>query len=108
MKGDGRRAKPTGLGGEELAACERPLAVADFGAVAAVGGGPAAREALKANAGLGQPLVGRMLVLDLRDMSLRTCRVGRGTNCPACQGPPARRQAVGRGSRYSPAKGACP
>jgi len=55
-----------------------------FGAVAAAIGNLAAVEAIKVLAGLGEPLVGRLLVADLRDMSFRTVRVDRNPRCAVC------------------------
>jgi molybdopterin/thiamine biosynthesis adenylyltransferase len=57
-----------------------------FGAVAATIGSLAAMEAIKVLAGLGEPLVGRMLVADLRDMSWRKCLVKRDPGCLVCGG----------------------
>ncbi len=55
-----------------------------FGAVAASIGNLAAVEAIKVLAGLGEPLVGRLLVADLRDMSFRTVRIDRNPRCAVC------------------------
>ena len=55
-----------------------------FGAVAGAIGNLAAVEAIKVLAGLGEPLVGRLLVADLRDMSFRTVRIGRNPRCAVC------------------------
>jgi molybdopterin/thiamine biosynthesis adenylyltransferase len=55
-----------------------------FGAVAAVVGSLGAMEAIKVIAGVGQPLAGRMLTIDLRDMTCRTYQVRRDPNCPEC------------------------
>ncbi|HXX94693.1 MAG TPA: HesA/MoeB/ThiF family protein [Planctomycetota bacterium] len=56
-----------------------------FGAVAAVAGNLAAVEAIKVLSGIGEPLVGRLLVADLRDMSFRTVKVARHPHCPVCR-----------------------
>ncbi len=61
-----------------------------FGAVAATIGSLAAMEAIKLIAGFGQPLAGRMLVMDLRDMSFRTCQVRRDPDCPECARRPTK------------------
>jgi len=55
-----------------------------FGAVAATIGSMAAMEAIKVLAEFGEPLVGRMLVGDLRAMSWRTCLIRRDPECPEC------------------------
>ncbi len=55
-----------------------------FGAVAATIGSMAAMEAIKVLAGLGQPLTGRLLALDLGAMTCRTCQVRRDPQCPVC------------------------
>jgi molybdopterin/thiamine biosynthesis adenylyltransferase len=56
-----------------------------FGAVAATVGSLAAMEVIKVVAGFGQPLVGRMLVMDLGTMTLRTCQLRRDPDCPECR-----------------------
>jgi len=56
-----------------------------FGAVAAAVGSLAAMEVIKVIAGLGQPLVGRMLTLDLRDMNFRMFRIRRDPACTECR-----------------------
>lgn len=55
-----------------------------FGAVSGAMGSLAAMEAIKVLAGFGEPLRGRMLTYDLRDMSFRTYRVRRNPQCPEC------------------------
>jgi molybdopterin-synthase adenylyltransferase len=57
-----------------------------FGAVAGTVGSLAAMEAIKVLAGLGEPLLGKMLVCDLRDMTFRTVRLNRNADCPVCGG----------------------
>lgn len=56
-----------------------------FGAVAATIGSLAAMEAIKVLSGLGEPLLGRLLVADLRDMSFRTVRLQRNLHCLVCR-----------------------
>jgi molybdopterin/thiamine biosynthesis adenylyltransferase len=56
-----------------------------FGAVAAAVGSLAAMEVIKVIAGFGQPLVGRMLTLDLRDMSFHMLRIRRDPDCAECR-----------------------
>ena len=55
-----------------------------FGAVAGTVGCMAAMEAIKLIAQFGEPLLGRLLRFDLRDMSFRTLKISRNANCPAC------------------------
>lgn len=57
-----------------------------FGAVAGTVGCLAAMEAIKVLTGLGQPLVGRMLTMDLRTMKFRTVNLYRDPQCPVCGG----------------------
>jgi molybdopterin/thiamine biosynthesis adenylyltransferase len=55
-----------------------------FGAVAGSVGCLAAMEAIKVLAGFGEPLAGRMLIGNLRDMTFRTVRVSRNLQCAVC------------------------
>ncbi len=55
-----------------------------FGAVAAAVGSLGAMEAIKVLAGLGEPLLGRMLLADLSDMTFRRVSIRRRPDCPAC------------------------
>jgi molybdopterin/thiamine biosynthesis adenylyltransferase len=55
-----------------------------FGAVAGVVGSLGAMEAIKVLANLGQPLLGRMLLCDLRDMSFRHTHLRRRPGCDVC------------------------
>lgn len=43
-----------------------------------------AMEVIKLLAGLGQPLAGKLLTFDLRDMAFRTVAISRQSNCPVC------------------------
>ncbi|MBI3855833.1 MAG: HesA/MoeB/ThiF family protein [Planctomycetes bacterium] len=56
-----------------------------FGAVALAIGSLAAMEAIKVLSGLGEPLLGRLLVADLRDMSFRTVKLQRNLHCLVCR-----------------------
>ena len=56
-----------------------------FGAVSSMIGSLAAMEAIKVLSGLGEPLVGRLLVADLRSLSFRTLRVERNLHCLVCR-----------------------
>lgn len=62
-----------------------------FSAVASTVGSLAAVEVIKLLSGLGEPLAGRMLTFDLRDMSFRTIPIARRPDCPVCgsRSPPA-------------------
>ncbi len=55
-----------------------------FGAVSGTVGCMAAMEAIKVLAGFGDPLLGRMAQIDLRDMSFRTFDLRRDESCPVC------------------------
>jgi molybdopterin/thiamine biosynthesis adenylyltransferase len=60
---------------------EFPVFGAVSGTVACLG----AMEAIKMIAGIGNPLTGRLLKMDLRDMSFRMLNVKRRSDCPACR-----------------------
>jgi molybdopterin-synthase adenylyltransferase len=55
-----------------------------FGATAGAVGCLGAMEAIKVLTGLGEPLYGKMLLMDLRDMTFRQAVLKRRTNCPVC------------------------
>ena len=55
-----------------------------FGAVAGTVGCMGAMEAIKLLSGLGEPLAGRLLTLDLRTMSFQSVRTRRDPNCKIC------------------------
>jgi molybdopterin-synthase adenylyltransferase len=55
-----------------------------FGAVAGVIGSMGAMEAIKVLAELGEPLLSRMLLCDLRDMSFQQTHIKRRTDCAVC------------------------
>jgi molybdopterin/thiamine biosynthesis adenylyltransferase len=55
-----------------------------FGAVSGVVGCLGAMEAIKLLSGLGEPLAGRLLIMDLRDMSVRTVTIERDRDCTVC------------------------
>jgi molybdopterin-synthase adenylyltransferase len=57
-----------------------------FGATAGVVGCLGAMEAIKVLAGLGEPLYGKMLLGDLRDMTFRQTVLKRRPDCPVCGG----------------------
>ena len=59
-----------------------------FGAVAGAVGSLGAMEAIKVLAGLGEPLVGKLLVCDLATMSFRKLPVRRDPACPVCAASP--------------------
>jgi molybdopterin/thiamine biosynthesis adenylyltransferase len=56
-----------------------------FSAVASTVGSLAAMEAIKLIAGFGQPLAGKLLTFDLRDMSFRTLAIARRADCAVCE-----------------------
>jgi molybdopterin/thiamine biosynthesis adenylyltransferase len=53
------------------------------------GGQPAGRRGHQAAGGIGQPLVGRLLMIDSRQAEFTTVRLRRQSDCPVCQPPPA-------------------
>lgn len=55
-----------------------------FAAVSSTVGSLAAMEVIKLIAGVGEPLVGRLLTFDLRDMTFRTVPIARQLDCPMC------------------------
>jgi molybdopterin/thiamine biosynthesis adenylyltransferase len=55
-----------------------------FGAVAGVVGCLGATEAIKVLAGLGEPLLGKLLTCDLRDMTFHKVTIRRRPGCPVC------------------------
>lgn len=55
-----------------------------FSAVASTVGSLAAMEAIKLIAGFGEPLAGRLLTFDLRDVTFRTIEIARRPDCVAC------------------------
>jgi molybdopterin-synthase adenylyltransferase len=55
-----------------------------FGAVSGAVGCLGAMEAIKVIAGVGDPLCGRLLTGDLRDMSFRTLNIARNPQCAVC------------------------
>jgi molybdopterin/thiamine biosynthesis adenylyltransferase len=74
-------------------ACLLPAAPAQWkrefpvlGAVAGVVGAMGAVEAIKVITGIGQPLAGRMLLANLRDMSFQTMNLQRNPQCSVCRG----------------------
>ena len=55
-----------------------------FGAVSGTVACMGAMEAIKVISGIGQPLTGRLVRLDLRDMEFQTLKVKRRPDCPVC------------------------
>ena len=55
-----------------------------FGAVAGAIASLGAMEVINILAGLGEPLIGRLLVCDLADMSFRKLQLSRNDACPVC------------------------
>lgn len=56
-----------------------------FGAVSGTVGCLGAMEAIKVLSGLGEPLAGRLLTMDLRDMQFRVMTIKRRPDCPVCR-----------------------
>ncbi len=69
---------------EEPPAWERKFPV--FGAVAGTVACLGAMEAIKVLTGLGEPLFGKMLLCDLRDMTFRRTTIRRNPDCVVCAG----------------------
>ena len=57
-----------------------------FAPLVGIIGSMQAAEALKILAGTGEPMTGRLLLLDLLDMDVRTVRLKRDLACPVCAG----------------------
>jgi molybdopterin/thiamine biosynthesis adenylyltransferase len=55
-----------------------------FGAVAGTIGCLGAMEVIKVLTGLGEPLAGKLLMCDLRDMTFRKVQIERDPQCPVC------------------------
>jgi len=55
-----------------------------FGAVSGTAGCIGAFEAIKVLAGFGEPLLGEILLMDLRHMTFRKLKVRRNPQCPVC------------------------
>jgi len=55
-----------------------------FGAVAGTVGSLGAMEAIKVLSGMGEPLAGRLLTMDLRDMQFRVMKIRKRPDCPVC------------------------
>lgn len=60
-----------------------------IGATAATAGSLAAMEAIKLITGIGEPLFGRLLLMDLREMTSRQMLISRRDNCPVCRSMPS-------------------
>jgi len=74
------------------ASCEE---IGVLGAVPGVVGSLQAVEALKCILGVGEPLIGRLLQLDLQNVEMRVIRFDRRADCPLCSGLLAERDADG-------------
>lgn len=55
-----------------------------FGAVSGTVGCLGAMEAIKLITGLGEPLLNKLFIMDLRDMSFQNIRIERKQDCPVC------------------------
>jgi sulfur-carrier protein adenylyltransferase/sulfurtransferase len=60
-----------------------------LGVLPGIVGSIQAVEAIKLILGIGEPLVGRLLMIDTLDMSFRTLRVQRNPDCPVCGEDPS-------------------
>lgn len=60
-----------------------------LGAVAGIVGSIQAAEALKLLLGIGEPLVGKMLVMDILTMRMRIVEIKRDEGCPLCGNEPS-------------------
>ena len=67
---------------QEPSAWKREFPV--FGAVSGMVACMGAMEAIKVLSGLGQPLLGKLITCDLRDMTLRKISIPRRKDCPVC------------------------
>ena len=55
-----------------------------LGVLPGIVGSVQAIEAIKLIAGIGEPLVGRLLMIDTLDMTFRTLNISRTPSCPVC------------------------
>ncbi|MCS7224475.1 MAG: molybdopterin-synthase adenylyltransferase MoeB [Armatimonadetes bacterium] len=53
-----------------------------------------AAEAIKLIVGIGQPLIGRLLLMDTLSMDIRTVRIRRNADCPVCGDQPTIRELI--------------
>lgn len=60
-----------------------------LGVLPGIVGSVQAVEAIKLILGIGEPLVGRLLMIDTLDMSFRTLKVARNPDCPVCGEDPS-------------------
>src|SRR5205085_8288253 len=67
-----------------------------FGAVSGLAGCLGAVEAIKLICGLGEPLLDRLLTIDLREMRFHTIQTRRNPSCPVCAGFPKPAPSAGR------------
>ncbi len=59
-----------------------------LGVLPGIVGSVQAIEAIKLIAGIGEPLIGRLLMIDTLDMTFRTLKVNRNPSCPICGDQP--------------------
>ena len=64
--------------------CENCATMGVFAPLVGIIGSMQAAEAIKVIAGIGEPLVGRLLILDATDMKWHSVRVRRDPGCPVC------------------------
>lgn len=65
-----------------------------LGVLPGIVGSVQAVEAIKLILGIGEPLIGRLLMIDTLDMSFRTLKVTRDANCPVCGEQPTVTQLI--------------
>ncbi len=66
-----------------------------LGSVAGIIGTIQATETIKILLDIGEPLTGRLMILDARTMEWHTIRLRKNTNCPTCQSPPVALSSAG-------------
>jgi adenylyltransferase/sulfurtransferase len=60
-----------------------------LGVLPGIVGSAQAIEAIKLLLGIGEPLIGRLLMIDTLDMTFRTLRIQRNPDCPVCGEDPS-------------------
>jgi adenylyltransferase/sulfurtransferase len=65
-----------------------------LGVLPGIVGSMQAVEAIKLILGIGEPLIGRLLMIDTLDMSFRTLKVRRSPQCPVCGDEPTVTQLI--------------
>lgn len=65
-----------------------------LGVLPGIVGSIEAIEAIKLIIGIGEPLIGRLLMIDTMDMTFRTLKIGRNPECPVCGDHPTVTQLI--------------